>query len=130
MQVAAAVVVSEVGEGEDAARLFPGCCEYERGDGDGLLVPAHAVNVRPCRVEEGPVFLCEVQALERALDEVAVVCGRPADEVDVVPGQLLALVDHGGACDGGGEGEEVVGRDLVAEGLEQVGHDAAAREGI
>ncbi len=93
-------------------------------------MPAHAVNVRPCRVKESPVVLCEVQALERALDEVAVICGRSADEIDVFPSQLLAVVDHGGACDGSGEGEEVVGRDLVPEGLEQVGHDAAAREGI
>ena len=56
----------------------------------------------------------EVDPVEGALDEVAVVGGRAADLGDVVRAERHILVDHAGPCDDRGKGEEVVGGDLVA----------------
>ena len=118
------------GDGEDAPGLAAGRGQDQRGDGQRLPVPAHPVDMRPRGVEEAQVGAREVDPVEGALDEVAVVGRRAADLGDVVRAERHMLVDHTGPRDDRGEGEEVVGGDLVAARLEQVGHYAAAGEGV
>lgn len=129
-QVAPAVVVAQTGEREHAARLPAGSRQDQGGDRDVALVTAHPVNVRPGRIEERAVPCGEVQAGERALDEVTVVGGRAADRVDLLSGEDLVLVDHCGAGDDRGKRQEIVGRGLVSQRLEQVGHNPAAGERV
>src|SRR5215471_11930082 len=129
-QVAAAVVVAVAGDGEDAPGLAASRGQDQRGDGQRLPVPAHPVDMRPGGVEEAQVGSGEVDPAEGALDEVPVIGGRPADHGDVMRAERHVLVDHARPRDDRGKREEVVGGDLVAAGLEQVGHHAAAGEGV
>jgi hypothetical protein len=129
-QVPAAVVVPHAGDGENAARLAAGGRQDQRGDGDVAPVPGHAVNVGPGRIEKCPVRRGEVQPGERALDKIAVIGGRPADQFDVLEREPLVLVGHRRAGNDRGKREEIVRGDPIPKGLEQVGHHSAAGEGI
>ena len=129
-QLASPVVVAQRRDGEHPAGLLARRGEAQRADRQRAPRGVHVVEVRPRGVEERVVRGGEVQPVERALDEVAPVAVRGAQQVHVVRRQHDVVVRDHRLRERRGEREMVVGQHLAAGRLQRVRDDPAARERV
>lgn len=134
LEVAASVLVAGgIADGEESARLaFDGGAQHGGEGHCAFEWRIHLADARP-EVVEGRKLLRRVEnTVESAADEAfGVQPGfRGEEKVEIGGVQAGGVVGDDGGGEDAGEGERIVGADLLAHGLEQVGDDAGTGEGV